>query len=164
MFLRGPAARLVDPPSVTGYFGQLYSISGWTSLPWLHTLRQPTLVLAGDDDPIVPLINGRILAWRIPTARLHVVRGGGHLFLLERPSELATVIAEFVGAVNNPSRLKRLRRALRGLVLARPPNSAGDRARSALPVHRPGRRSAQLATVTAEWVSTSRTRSPATCR
>lgn len=105
VFLRGPAARLVDPPSVTGYFGQLYSISGWTSLPWLHTLRQPTLVLAGDDDPIVPLINGRILAWRIPNARLHVVRAGGHLFLLERPSELATVIAEFVGAVNDPTQL-----------------------------------------------------------
>jgi poly(3-hydroxyalkanoate) depolymerase len=105
VFLRGPTARLVDPPSVTGYFGQLYSISGWTSLPWLHTLRQPTLVLAGDDDPIVPLINGRILAWRIPNARLHVVRAGGHLFLLERPSELATVIAEFVGAVNDPTQL-----------------------------------------------------------
>ena len=102
VFLRGPAARLVEPPSVTGHLGQLYSISGWTSLPWLHTLRQPTLVLAGDDDPIVPLINGRILAWRIPTARLHVVRGGGHLFLLERPSELATVIAGFVGAVDDP--------------------------------------------------------------
>ena len=102
VFLRGPAARLVEPPSLTGHLGQLYSISGWTSLPWLHTLRQPTLVLSGDDDPIVPLINGRILAWRIPNARLHVVRGGGHLFLLERPSELATVIAEFVGAVNDP--------------------------------------------------------------
>jgi poly(3-hydroxyoctanoate) depolymerase len=102
VFLRGPAARLVEPPSVRGYFGQLYSISGWTSMPWLHTLRQPTLVLAGDDDPIVPLINGRILAGRIPNARLHVVRGGGHLFLLERPSELASMIAEFVGAVEDP--------------------------------------------------------------
>ena len=102
VFLRGPVARLVEPPSVTGHLGQLYSISGWTSLPWLHTLRQPTLVLSGDDDPIVPLINGRILAWRIPNARLHVVRGGGHLFLLERPSELATMIAEFVCEVNDP--------------------------------------------------------------
>jgi pimeloyl-ACP methyl ester carboxylesterase len=46
------------------------------------------------------LINGRILAWLIPNARLHVVRGGGHLFLLERPSETATMIAEFVGAAD----------------------------------------------------------------
>ena len=79
-----------------GYFGQLYAISGWTSLPWLRTLRQPTLVLAGDDDPIVPLVNGRILARWIPDARLHVVPGGGHLFLLERPAEMAALVAGFL--------------------------------------------------------------------
>jgi poly(3-hydroxyoctanoate) depolymerase len=84
------------PPSVSGYAGQLYAITGWTSLPWLHTLRQPTLVLAGDDDPIVPLINGRILAWRIPGARLHIVNGGGHLFILERPAQIAELVTRFL--------------------------------------------------------------------
>ena len=49
-------------PSMRGYLGQLYAIAGWTSLPWLHGLRQPTLVIAGDDDPIVPSTNGRILS------------------------------------------------------------------------------------------------------
>ena len=86
----------VRPPSVIGYAGQLYAIAGWTSMPWLHTLRQPTLVLAGDDDPIIPLVNGRILAWRIPGAKLHVVRGGGHLFILERPAEMAGLVTSFL--------------------------------------------------------------------
>jgi poly(3-hydroxyoctanoate) depolymerase len=94
--LHGSPARFVEPPSVRGYLGQLYAIAGWTSLPWLHRLRQPTLVLAGDDDPIVPLINGRILARRIPDARLHVVDGGGHLFLLERPAEMAALVTRFL--------------------------------------------------------------------
>jgi poly(3-hydroxyalkanoate) depolymerase len=94
--LHGSPARFVEPPSVRGYLGQLYAIAGWTSLPWLHRLRQPTLVLAGDDDPIVPLINGRILARRIPDARLHVVDGGGHLFLLERPAEMAALVTGFL--------------------------------------------------------------------
>ena len=40
------------------------------SLPWLHTLEQPALVLAGDDDPILPLVNSLMLAHRIPRARL----------------------------------------------------------------------------------------------
>ena len=94
--LRGSVARFVERPSLRGYLGQLYAITGWTSLPWVHRLPQPTLVLNGDDDPIVPLVNGRILARRIPDARLHVVRGGGHLFLLERPAETADLVAEFL--------------------------------------------------------------------
>ena len=86
----------VRPPSAIGYLGQLYAITGWSSMPWLHTLRQPTLVIAGDDDPIIPLINGRILAWRIPNASLHVVRGGGHLFILERPADIAGLVTSFL--------------------------------------------------------------------
>jgi poly(3-hydroxyoctanoate) depolymerase len=99
---RNPAAILhvtvgrFQPPSLAGYLGQLYAVSGWTSLPWLHTLQQPTLVLAGDDDPIIPLINGRMLAWRIPNATLHVVEGGGHLFMLEQPATIAAVVAAFL--------------------------------------------------------------------
>jgi poly(3-hydroxyoctanoate) depolymerase len=86
----------VRPPSAIGYMGQLYAITGWSSMPWLHTLRQPTLVLAGDDDPIIPLVNGRILAWRISDAQLHVVPGGGHLFILERPGEIADLVTTFL--------------------------------------------------------------------
>jgi poly(3-hydroxyoctanoate) depolymerase len=66
-------------------------------VPWLHRLRQPTLVLAGDDDPIVPLINGRILARLIPDARLQVIPGGGHLFVLEDPGTVAAQVSEFLG-------------------------------------------------------------------
>ena len=61
-------------------------------------------MIAGDDDPIVPSINGRILAWCIPGARLHVVRGGGHLFLLERPSEMADLVTDFVVRAGDRSR------------------------------------------------------------
>lgn len=94
--LHGTGARFTHPPSWGGYLSQLYAIQGWSSLPWLHRLPTPTLVMAGDDDPIVPLVNGRILAWRIPGARLHVMRGGGHLFLLEEPATSAAVIADFL--------------------------------------------------------------------
>jgi poly(3-hydroxyoctanoate) depolymerase len=97
--LGGSVARFLEPPSLRGYLGQLYAITGWTSVPWLHKLPQPTLVLNGDDDPIVPLVNGRILAERIRNARLHVVRGGGHLFLLERPAETADLVAEFLDGI-----------------------------------------------------------------
>jgi hypothetical protein len=94
--LHGSVARFIERPSTWGYLGQLFAIGGWTSLPWLGSLRQPTLVLAGDDDPIVPLVNGRILARCIPNARLHVVDGGGHLFLLEQPARIAAAVAGYL--------------------------------------------------------------------
>jgi pimeloyl-ACP methyl ester carboxylesterase len=62
VLLNGSIARFSEAPSMRGYLDQLYAISFWTGLPWLRRLPQPTLVLAGDDDPIVPAINGRILA------------------------------------------------------------------------------------------------------
>jgi len=94
--LHGTLARFERAPSLLGYVSQLYAIAGWTSVPWLYRLPHPTLVLSGDDDPIVPLVNGRILARLIPDARLHVVPDGGHLFLLERPFEIATLVTEFL--------------------------------------------------------------------
>jgi pimeloyl-ACP methyl ester carboxylesterase len=91
-------ARLARPPSTVGYLSQLAAISGWTSLPWLHTLEMPCLVLAGDDDPIIPLVNARILASRIPRATLHVVRGGGHLFLLDDRDDVIETIDDFLSS------------------------------------------------------------------
>jgi len=97
------ADELTGRPSLRGYLGQIYAISGWTSLPWLRTLRQQTLVLAGDDDPIVPVANGRILARCIPQAQLHIVRHGGHLFLLDSAAEMAGLVAAFLSSDNWPS-------------------------------------------------------------
>jgi poly(3-hydroxyalkanoate) depolymerase len=78
-----------------GYLYQLLAMTGWTSLPWLWSLRQPTLVLMGRDDPLVPPINGRILARLIPDARLQMI-DDGHLFMVTRPVEAAMAIEAFL--------------------------------------------------------------------
>jgi poly(3-hydroxyalkanoate) depolymerase len=88
-------ARRARPPSLWGYAGQLAAAAGWTSLPWLHHVRVPVLVLTGDADRIVPALNSRMLAARIPDARL-VRCAGGHLFLFEHPDACADVIADFL--------------------------------------------------------------------
>lgn len=117
--LHGSIARFSEAPSLRGYLDQLYAISFWTGLAWLRRLRQPTLVLAGDDDPIVPVINGRILARIIPNARLEIIRGGGQLFLVERPTEHAALIAAFLKAgegddVARPAQDKKMAAPQRG--------------------------------------------------
>jgi len=80
-----------------GYYYQLLAGAGWTSLPLLPLLRRPTLVLAGDDDPLIPLVNGRIMHRLIPGSELVVYRGG-HLDLIAEPHRLAPVIERFLRA------------------------------------------------------------------
>jgi pimeloyl-ACP methyl ester carboxylesterase len=88
--------RMLHPPSARGYRLQLYAISGWSSVPWLHTIEAPTLVLAGGVDPLVPPINSRIFTRLIPNCRRYIVAGGGHLFLIDQPEESAYVIDAFL--------------------------------------------------------------------
>jgi poly(3-hydroxyalkanoate) depolymerase len=86
------------PASRRGYLYQLAASAAWTSLPWLRLIRQPTLILAGDDDPIIPLVNARLMAALVPDARLHVYPDG-HLGLLTRVAELAPLVSDFLLAV-----------------------------------------------------------------
>jgi pimeloyl-ACP methyl ester carboxylesterase len=49
----------------------------------------------GTDDPIIPLINARILAWLIRRARLHII-DDGHLFLISRANDVAPIVRQFL--------------------------------------------------------------------
>ena len=80
-----------------GYLYQLAAGMGWTSLPFLRLLRQRTLVMSGDDDPIIPLVNARLMDWLIPDSQLHVYHGG-HLGLVTEAAELAPVVDTFLAA------------------------------------------------------------------
>jgi poly(3-hydroxyalkanoate) depolymerase len=88
-------ARAMQGASQRGYLYQMLSTIGWTSLPWLWLIRQPTLILSGDDDPIIPLANARIMQRLIPRARLHIFHGG-HLGLVTEADQLAPVVAQFL--------------------------------------------------------------------
>jgi poly(3-hydroxyalkanoate) depolymerase len=94
------SAMMHEPSRVgspRGYLYQLCAGAGWTSLPFLPLLRQPTLILAGDDDPLIPLANAKLLTRLIPRARLHVYNGG-HLGLVTEAADLAPVVDEFLTA------------------------------------------------------------------
>jgi len=78
-----------------GYYLQLAAAAGWTSVHWLHRLRQPTLVMAGSDDPLVPLLNAKLMHMLIPRSELKVF-DCGHLFLITRAENAALTINEFL--------------------------------------------------------------------
>ncbi|GAB5349490.1 alpha/beta fold hydrolase [Alteriqipengyuania sp. 357] len=88
----------ISPPSTTGYLYQLMALAGWTSLPALPFLDKPVLVMMGENDPIVPLSNGRLLANTLPDARLEVFEDAGHLFLMTHPKKAIRVLRDFLDA------------------------------------------------------------------
>lgn len=91
-------ARVGSPPSALGYAYQLLAAATWSSFPWLGTLRQPTLVIAGDDDRVTPPANGIQLARLIKESRLHLLPGEGHLALFDPGSGAQPLLADFFSA------------------------------------------------------------------
>jgi poly(3-hydroxyalkanoate) depolymerase len=83
--------------SSRGYLYQLAAVAGWTAVPFLPWLRQPALILAGDDDPIIPLANARLMHRLIRDSTLHVY-SGGHLGLITEAAALAPVVDGFLAA------------------------------------------------------------------
>jgi 3-oxoadipate enol-lactonase len=65
----------------------------------LASVRAPTLVIAGADDPATPPEHGEAITDRIPAAHLEVVAGAAHFANVEQPDEVnALLLAHFCGA------------------------------------------------------------------
>src|SRR5215472_457538 len=98
-----PARELLHavtrPGPARGSFYQLMSLAGWTSLPRLPRLRRAALILAGDDDPIIPLANARIMHRLMPRSELHIYHGG-HLDLVLEAEQIAAIVESFLTAGN----------------------------------------------------------------
>ena len=89
------ADHVVQPERLgtrTGNYLQLLAGDGWTSLPALPLVRQPTLILAGNDDPMIPLVNARIMQSLLPHGSLHVF-DDGHPGLLTAADDLVPLVS-----------------------------------------------------------------------
>jgi pimeloyl-ACP methyl ester carboxylesterase len=60
----------------------------------LAQVGAPTLVIHGTEDRLLPVQNGRLIASRVPGARLEIFDGVGHLFFWERPERAAALVRE----------------------------------------------------------------------
>jgi poly(3-hydroxyalkanoate) depolymerase len=90
-------SRSKYPPSSLGYTLQIMGGASWTSRDFLHELEPETLVLSGDDDPLIPICNAEYLAGRIPNATLELVEEAGHLFLCDDARRMSMRIRKFIG-------------------------------------------------------------------
>ena len=90
-----PHFKHIKWQSSKGYYLQLAAAAGWTCIHWLMHIRQPTLIMVGEDDPLVPAVNGRMMNQLIPRSELKTF-DCGHLFLLTRIEASRIAIQEFL--------------------------------------------------------------------
>jgi pimeloyl-ACP methyl ester carboxylesterase len=68
------------------------------------------LILAGDDDPIIPLANARIMHRLMPRSELHIYHGG-HFDLVLEAERMAAIVEAFLTAGNRSETGSRSQRA-----------------------------------------------------
>jgi pimeloyl-ACP methyl ester carboxylesterase len=95
---RHGAERLAKRPHPLSYYAQIAALNSWSSLPWIDRIEAPTLVVTGDDDPLVPPANSFLIASRIRRARLVIAPGEGHLLLFDDNGVAHHAIQEFLTA------------------------------------------------------------------
>ena len=78
-----------------GYAGQLKAIWSFNAFDRLSQLAMPTLVMTGTDDVLVVPGNSKIIAERIPNARLIEFPEAGHLFFIEKADDVNQELLEF---------------------------------------------------------------------
>ncbi len=67
--------------------------------PWLHEVKVPTLVVAGENDRIIPLYQQEMLNQLIPDSELFVVENGSHCPQMDLPEVVNAKIREFLGRI-----------------------------------------------------------------
>jgi 3-oxoadipate enol-lactonase len=88
--------RVRIPTSGRTFMTQLDAILKSDRSARVAKITSPTLVIHGDQDSLVPVGNGQLLAAKIPSARLALLPGCGHLPHLERPADCAALVADFL--------------------------------------------------------------------
>jgi pimeloyl-ACP methyl ester carboxylesterase len=79
------ARRLRDPVDPAVYAAQVAVAMKHDARARLGRIAAPTLILHGEDDAVVPVVNARTLATRIPEAELLLLSGAGHMYMTDVP-------------------------------------------------------------------------------
>lgn len=75
---------------------QTLGILGWTSLCYLPTIQQSTLVVSGSSDSLVLPYNARLLHTMLPNSELRLIENEGHWLIVNRAETLARMIKDFI--------------------------------------------------------------------
>jgi 3-oxoadipate enol-lactonase len=83
-------------PSPEGYAAQLQGILGWEAYSRINQIVAPTLVIHGESDRLIPPGNAKLIAERIPGAKLVMIPRASHLFLTDQTEVSHHAILQFL--------------------------------------------------------------------
>ena len=88
---------MIQSTPVQGIAGDLMAMAERPdSVPLLPSVSVPTLIIVGDADALTPPADARLMADRIPDARLAVIPGAAHLSNLEEPEAFNQAVSDFL--------------------------------------------------------------------
>ena len=90
------AIRMKWYPTPQGYMSQLQAIFGWESYSRLSQITAPTLVIHGETDRLIPPANAKLIAERIPGAKLVLIPHASHIFDTDQPDATHHEILNFL--------------------------------------------------------------------
>ena len=67
--------------------------------PWLHTIQVPTLIIAGEEDKVVPPAQQELLHQLIPDSELVIIRHGSHCPQMDLPELVNHKIENFLSRI-----------------------------------------------------------------
>ena len=88
--------RLANPPDPAGWQAQAAAGTTFDGYEAVSSISAPTLVLHGTEDNVVDPRNAEVLGRLIPSSRVELFDGCGHLFFWEQPERFARVVGEFL--------------------------------------------------------------------
>jgi 3-oxoadipate enol-lactonase len=88
-------------PNPAGHLAQLQGIMAWEAHSRLEQIAAPTLVIHGESDRLVPPANGKLIAARIPNAKLVLIPRASHILATDQPEATHRAVLEFLSEQRN---------------------------------------------------------------
>jgi 3-oxoadipate enol-lactonase len=97
--LAGQVRAMIESNSVEGIDAAIQAmVKRPDSSPMLKGISVPALVVAGEEDVLIPMSDAEALGRDIPRSRLVVLPGAGHLSNLEAPDDFSLALGDFLAS------------------------------------------------------------------
>ncbi|WP_158408456.1 alpha/beta fold hydrolase [Desulfosporosinus fructosivorans] len=82
--------------SPTVYWADFEACNKFDRVLSVGKIKVPSLIIVGDEDVMTPLKYSQFLSSNLPNSQLRIIKGAGHMCMLEKPTEVTTELERFI--------------------------------------------------------------------